>query len=193
MTKYILHGGRTRVDCKSNRDFYRAMFDLDKKSINLLIVPFAKPEEERDFSDKLERIKQLNPDKKIIVKQADQKIFEEQITWADVIYLVGGDTKLLKKELDKIPNLKYLFNNKIVAGSSAGFIVLSKYYFDQDYPDSILHGLNILPIKAISHFGLPNIYNKSFQKELSELEKFHLEEGLETIVLAETEFVVREG
>jgi len=191
MIKFILHGGRSQIDCENNRKFYQEIVNLDKKEINFLIVSFAKPKDQRDFSEQIEKFIRFNPEKEINFNQASEGNFEEQIKDSDVIYLRGGDTGSLKKELVKIADLKKPFDGKTVAGSSAGFIVLSKYYYDQDY-DKIMEGLNILPIKAISHFGLPNQYGQDFEDELKELEEFKKEEDLETIALKETEFIVKE-
>ncbi|MEI6499173.1 MAG: NUDIX domain-containing protein [bacterium] len=190
MIKFILHGGKSRIDCENNRLFYQAMFDFDSDEINLLVVSFAKPEGQRDFTEELNKIIKLNPNKKINFEQATEIEFIEQIKKADSIYLRGGDTDSLKQVLSQFSNFKYLLDGKIIAGSSAGFIALSKYYYDQDY-DAIIDGLNILPIKTISHFGLPNQYNLDCVKELEDLDAYKAEEGLETIALKETEFVIK--
>lgn len=55
--------------------------------------------------------------------------FVEQIKQADVIYLKGGNTNWLHDRLAEIPDLINLLSGKIVAGSSAGALVLSKYYY----------------------------------------------------------------
>jgi peptidase E len=190
MIKFILHGGKSRIDCENNRKFYQTMFKLDKKEVNFLVVSFSKPKGSRDFSAELEKIVKLNLHKIINFQPATEEEFEQQIKEADVIYLRGGDAEPLKKELAALPDLVHLFAGKIVAGSSAGFIVLARYYYDQDY-DSILEGLNILPVKAISHYGLPNMYCRDFATEIKNLQEYKKEEGLETIAIKETEFVAR--
>ena len=190
MTKYILHGGKSRIDCENNRKFYKEIFNIDKKEINFLVVSFAKSKDDRDFSEQLEKMKQLNPDKIIHFVQAVEKEFVKQLKKADVVYLRGGSIKPLMHELEKI-DFKELIKNKIVAGSSAGFCVLAKYFYDNDF-DTIGEGLGILPVKAFTHFGLPNQYDYDFDKELKHLQDYKIEENLPTIALRETEFIIQE-
>ena len=192
MTKFILHGGKSRVDCENNRKFYREMFNIDKENVNLLIISFARPKDKwRLPQEEVDKIIRLNPDKQIYFQSATQEGLIRQLEFADLVYLRGGDyTHQLKDILGNVKDLKSHFYGKIISGSSAGFIALAKYYFDQD-DDTIQEGLNILPIKAISHFGLPNDYGRDFKKELEELKEYKKEEALETIALKETEFIIK--
>lgn len=193
MIKFILHGGKSRIDCKSNRQFYQQLFKLDKKEVNFLVVSFARPIDQQELpKEEINKIIQLNLDKRIDFILAHEERFTKQLEKADCVYFRGGDTNLLKDILKPIKNLKNYFDGKIIAGSSAGFIVFAKYYFDQDY-SAIQKGLDFLPIKAMSHYGLPNSYGESFEKELDELRKYRKEENLETIALRETEYIIRES
>jgi len=192
MTKFILHGGRVRIDCKSNDEFLKAIFDNGKKDTKFLVAGFARPKGEWDLApDQIDRIIQLNKEKTIKFRLATKENLVDELEWADTILLRGGDTLKLIDELKKVKDLKEVFKGKIVAGSSAGFIALAKYFYDQDH-DKILDGLNILPIKAISHFNLPNQYNKDCKKELMKLKEYKKKENLETVALKETEFIIRE-
>jgi len=192
MTKFILHGGQSRQDCENNRNFYRAMFDLDKNEINSLVVSFARPTEAWNLpEEEIVKIKTLNPKKIIHFHTASKENFIEELKAADVVYIRGGNTCKLIVELKKTPNFIELIQDKLVAGSSAGALSLAKYYFSQD-DDGISEGLGILPAKMITHFGLPNNYNQSFEPELKTLRDYKKDEALKTIALRETEFVVIE-
>ncbi len=191
MTRFILHGGNAEADCENNSQFYQEIFDLDKDEVNFLIISFARPLGEWSMpAAKKEKIINLNENKKINFVDATRENFLEELATADSVYIQGGDTEQLRGVLINFPDLNTLFNSKIIAGSSAGFLVLAKYYYG-DLPD-ICDGLNILPIKALSHYGLPNMYNNDFEKELISLKQYQPEENLETIALRETEFIIRD-
>lgn len=217
MTKYILHGGQTKIDCESNTQFFREFLNLQKNEITILLCYFARAGEEwtkLEEQDK-EKISDINCHscagrnlekgigfpghsdacprmtlkKKITFILASKDKFLNQLVKSDVLYLRGGDGHIIRDVLSKYDDLGSLFQNKIMAGSSAGANVLAKYYYDQD-TGRIEEGLGILPVKTICHYGDGNMYGRSFEKELADLTD--LEGNLETIVLKETQFVVRE-
>ncbi len=97
-----------------------------------------------------------------VVADPDPAKFAEQAKWADVIYVRGGKTVMLKDVLKNIPDFKGLIERKIYAGSSAGATVLAKHYYSTT-DDVIREGLGILPIKVMPH------YNESKQDKLEEL------------------------
>jgi peptidase E len=168
------------------------MFNLDKKEISFLIVSFARPTEAWDLpEEEIVKIKTLNQNKIIHFHTASKENFIKELKVADVVYVRGGNTSKLVAELKKTTDFNDLIQGKVVAGSSAGALALAKYYFSQD-EDSISEGLGILPAKMITHFGLPNNYNQSFEPELKTLQEYKKEESLKTIALRETEFVIIE-
>lgn len=112
---------------------------------------------------------------------ADAEILTKQIKEATAIYLHGGDTPKLFAALKQIQNLKELFQNKTIAGSSAGVYVLSKYYYTEYY-DTYNEGLNILPIKSICH------YSDERAKKLESLKNFR--EELEVVTIEEEKFKI---
>jgi peptidase E len=189
MTKYILHGGRARIENKSNKRFFEEILNISNKEVTVLLLNFAKPKSKWPEYVKSEKkwFRKAARDKKVNFIIADTTNVVEQIKKSDVIYMAGGDGHLIKKELDKVPNLAKLFNGKTVAGSSAGTNVLAKYFFTNDY-DRIEAGLGILPIKTICHIGKGNMYGKDYAKEIKQLEKYHPE--FETIALKETEYKI---
>ena len=72
--------------------------------------------------------------------------------------------KYLTKEMKKVANLKQLFKDKIIAGSSAGVYTLSKYYYSNDLK-KIFQGLGVLNIKVYCHIKktdsrIVNVLNK---------------------------------
>lgn len=155
MTKFILHGGNTGVENKDNNAFF-SEFTKDfsnTKSVNILLVYFSRNESKWVDLEKqdIEKITKFSKNKNIIFKTAKEDIFEEQMKKADVIYFRGGDTYKLLEKLIKIKNLKSLFDNKIVIGSSAGACVLGKYFYDNDY-DKLDNGLGMVDYKIFCHY-----------------------------------------
>jgi len=184
MTKYILHGGNTSTQSEDNNKFFFEIIKDLPSPINLLIVYFSREDEEWP--------KLLKQDKKVInsiaegksinfvLADKDTKKFVQQVKNADAIYMRGGETSMLKKALIGIKDLKGLFDNKVIAGSSAGAYVLSRYYMSSR--GEMGEGLGILPIKTFAH------YEESRKSELDKLK--HFGDKLTTYPLEEMKFVV---
>ena len=186
MTKYILHGGATRVKSQSNRDFFIEILKDLSEPINLLISVHAKkPEEWEEIFEVLKEIFiEISNNKNItfVLASADTKILTQQIKEATAIYLHGGNTPKLFEALKQVPNLKELFQNKTIAASSAGVYVLSKYYYTQDY-ENLCEGLNILPIKSICHHS---------EAKMGDLEKLkNFKEEMEVVAIEEEKFIIK--
>jgi len=187
MIKFILHGGQTGLDRESNNKFFK---EIAKSGSKVLLVYFAKPRkewEEKSFQD-MNRIQAACKTKALEYMVANPEIFEEQIEWSNVVYFRGGSGHLIIEPLRKIKNWNKLLDGKTVAGSSAGANVWAKYYYDQDYPETIEEGLGVLPIKTICHFGSGNCYGKDFELELEKL--IAHKEDIETIPLREGEYTI---
>jgi peptidase E len=165
MTKYILHGGAWQKEA-GYKDFFLEMVKGLASPINVLCVYFAR--EKKEWSSCLAEDKAkftlAAPSKKLNVLMADTSptIFTQQIKKADIIYLRGGDSHILQKYLEKINNIENLWRDKVVGGSSAGALVLSKYYFEND-DNTFNKGLGILPVKIICH------YTKDMEDKLKKL------------------------
>ena len=137
MTKYLLHGGATRTLSKSNHDFFVEIVKNLKTGGSLLICLHAK--ERQNWTERFEELKKRfieetdRGDLNYILGSDAIKMLTTQITNAQTIYIHGGETPWLMATLKQISNLKSLFKNKVIAGSSAGAYVLSKYYYSNDY------------------------------------------------------------
>lgn len=184
MTKYILHGGKTSLKSADNKKFFQEIVKDLVSPINLLIVYFARVESEwqKLLKQDKENFISANPGKVInfVLANKNKDIFINQIKEANAIYMRGGETIMLVNALKNIKNLKELFKDKVVAGSSAGAYVLSRYYIDSK--DRLGKGLGILPIKSFAH------YNDTRKDELNRLKNHN--EKLSTYALEEGKFVV---
>ncbi|MFA6383536.1 MAG: Type 1 glutamine amidotransferase-like domain-containing protein [Parcubacteria group bacterium] len=194
MTKYILNGGMTRIPCESNDNFFKEIITSVKKPVKVLLVFFAAerkrwPELEEEHKEKF--FSRANGKKiEFGIASVDVKKFIQQVGWCDVVYIRGGLTPVLQKQLEKVPNFKDLIKNKIVAGSSAGALVFAKYYYEQDY-DKIFEGLGYLPVKMITHYLCSGEYAATSGKDkLKILENY--KEKLPIYAIPETEFIIVE-
>lgn len=187
MTKYFLHGGEAGRQTPNNKKFFFELANGLSGKINILSVLFARDKaiwDEKFEEDKI-NFSSASPEKDFsFVLASDQTdTFIQQLKQANIIFIKGGDTHILQKYLVKIPDLKNLFDGKIVAGISAGALVLSKYYAT-DEGTKFYEGLGILAIKTFTH------YTDEKHETLEELKKYT--EHLETYAIPEEKFFVIE-
>ena len=143
----------------------------------VLLVYFAR--DVRDWKSLFEDDKK-NFGHSVRLSMATTKDFSKEVMDSNIIYLRGGDTYKLLKELRKI-NFKKLIKGKVIGGSSAGVYVLVKYYYS-NHADELRRGLGILNIKAFCHFS------QDKKDKLKMLKEY--KEKLKTYVLKDTEFIV---
>jgi peptidase E len=181
MTKYILHGGFDKNISYIKDEFFQQTLKETQENVKIFLVFFA------EFDEYLElRIKQCKDQfennkgsKNLEFKMATEENFIEGCAWADVIFLSGGRTVKIIEKLEKFENLKQVFDNKIVAGDSAGANVLSQLFYSRKSKE-ITKGLGIIPLKIIVH------YTEDMGNPLAEIEP-----SFETLFLHEYETVVR--
>jgi peptidase E len=154
-TKFILHGGFNPEKIKEdNSDFYTEILKGTPQITKLLLVPFAKDADRVALSIKKvssEFIKNNSWNKHIEIKVASEHEFIEQLLWADVIYFHGGVSLRLLETLKKFSSLEKCLAHKTVAGESAGANVWARYFYSPQ-ADTVVEGLDVLPIKIIPHF-----------------------------------------
>ena len=155
MAKFVLHGGETKVDSKSNRDFFAEMVLGLKENDKILLVYFARDENvwpKLFAEDKPKFLRLAKVNMELIMADKDINKFREQLEFADVVYMRGGHNEYLYKALEQINNLGEILDKKVaVAGSSAGANVLSEYYYSTTN-GTVKKGLGILPIKVFPHY-----------------------------------------
>jgi peptidase E len=153
MTKFVLSSGGIKKT-PNFKKFVGDIFDGSGSSPKVLLCFFAEPRE--DWEDKFMSFSKLIKES---VKQrvspefilASQENFKQEVIDSDIIYFYGGDFELLKYRLSQY-DLRKLLQNKTVAGSSSGFVIFIKTFFDSDYR-KVNYGLNFIPIKTLPHFG----------------------------------------
>jgi len=182
MIKYVLHGGEKRNETMDVSHFFRELTYTDKSTLNVLLVYFARPENMwEELSQKDKNHFENGVSKPIVIKVATLGTFEEDLVWADIIYLKGGDGPMLTDKLSRYHDLIGKFDGKVVGAISAGVNALSKYYYSLK-GDRVLEGLGILNVKVFTHF------ENDMTEELTELERHN--EDLDVLTIPEGEFVV---
>lgn len=155
MTKYILHGGAAKKETEDNRKFFIEITKGLPDPVSLLIVCFAK---KKDIWDEVFENVKLTfswalPEKQIefVLASENTETFIEQIKKANALYMLGGETRVLRDYLAKVDNLEELWSGKVIAGSSAGALALAKYWYEND-DDTYNKGLGIFPFKLFCHY-----------------------------------------
>lgn len=191
MTKYILQGGGMKeFSFKKYINLWKLLNLIPRKS-KVLMVFFARPKEDWEIlcnETKNFRFVFGRWDIDYVLASDDTAEFIKQIKECDVIYFRGGNTPMLQKKLEEVSDFRQLLEDKIVIGSSAGSLVFTKYYYDQDY-DQIFEGLNFLNVKMITHYKSKGEYaGTSGDDKLKMLKDF--KEELPVYAIRETEFVI---
>jgi len=153
MTKYILHGGDTKVVNPDNDSFFAEMTRGLNGKVNVLLNYFAREpsEVEQCANEDQERFLQNSENKELEFETADENNLRDQLGTSQIMYIRGGNTAQLVGKMRKTPGVENLFDGKVIGGSSAGVYVLAKYYWENDN-STLGDGLGIFNIKALCHY-----------------------------------------
>lgn len=153
MTTYILHGGGMHEEGESNDRMYDRIVEAVPQDGTILLCYFAS--EESDRPTLLDRTKnrigsRIVP-KNIQFVTTTEETFMADAKTADAIIFRGGSTNRLLATLRSYPDLKEVFEGKLVMGSSAGAYALSAYNYDKS-ENSTREGLGFVPVRTICHY-----------------------------------------
>lgn len=149
-TKYILQSGGIKNYPAKKKKFHQEVFAETKKP-KVLICFFAQPREnwEEKYPISCQSIED-DTNANAEYRLAMPATFVEDCTWADIIYMLGGDDHLSRYWFDQF-DLPKIWKGKIVAGNSATSYVLAKHFWTNDWRQC-MDGMGILPIKFTGHF-----------------------------------------
>ena len=153
MTKYILVGGADKSATSEQKSaLSQAIWVEAQRPPNILSVLFSRPREDWESGyDSFRRyFTELFGDA-YDVQLAFPGTFDEQVKWADVIYIHGGDETLLAYWLSQY-DLEKLFADKVVVGSSAGAEYLSAFFWTPDWRE-IKQGSALVNVSVIVHYS----------------------------------------
>lgn len=198
MTRYLLQSGGLKKQPKKAESYFSELFAGSANDLKLLWCFFAsEPEEyESNFAHYIKTFTPFFPPAYTPNhKLANQKTFEEDLSWCDVVYLHGGNFDLIKNCLKDF-DLTEIFKSKTVGLNSASGMVLSEYSWSCD-TQTIEDGFGILPVKFIPHFEAALVPNGSslslidWQQAKHELTK-HGDQSLPLVALTEGDYIVLE-
>lgn len=152
-TKIIVSGGYANEVNPENTKFFTEIVSNTPDELSILIILFAKPEEEwnKKSQQVIDQFERLEKSKNIKYTIATHYGLEDQLDESDIIYIHGGNTALLIKSIQQHPDFIEKIKGKIVAGESAGTYLLSTCFYSKTLSE-IRDGLGIIPIKVICHF-----------------------------------------
>ncbi len=154
---YIVHGGNANHRNPENEKFFQEiMKSFDLRLISVLLVYFAEDGDEYErmkFEDE-EMFRKATPNF-VQFEIAQEDILEDQIRESNVIYLHSGNTSKLLKILKKHTDLKEMFEDRVVAGESAGSYVLSKWFYSKS-EKGLFQGMGLIPAATICHYDGKN-------------------------------------
>jgi peptidase E len=188
-TKFILHGGRIRHQNEGNNAFLREVTKDLNDGDEILFIGFARRDEEnrQEVYERDAALIRAQTDKDIIITNATHEDLMEQAKRAKAIFVTGGDSPELVKDIQQYPDFTHAIRGKVYAGSSAGACLVSTYYFGCNPPE-VFRGLGWLPIRLLVHYGSEE-YNAT-EEAVAKLER--CPDSLELVKIPEYEWVVRE-
>jgi len=152
MKRLILVGGRPWEGTEAKR-LVSAILRDSGASVNIALCLFAVPERDRDQtrSWNIDRFSHYCDPKRLHWKVLATEDFAATSSWAHIIYIPGGATHVLREQLASYPELDRLWDNKTIAGSSAGAVSLcTQYVYLQN--KTFGEGLGWVPVSAIPHY-----------------------------------------
>lgn len=154
-TKFVLRGGFNPGEGSRNDAFFKEILETAPQKANVLLVYFAKEKDRVDFNKKedIEQFEKNKGNRALFFEIADEKIFEDQIKRANIVYLHGGLSTKLLSALEPFTDLKEMFEGKIIAGDCAGANVLCRSFYSEIL-ETTFNGLGILPFNIICHYAL---------------------------------------
>lgn len=186
MVKFVLLGGYAHKASDGGRAFYRELV-AGYPSPRVLMCYFARPIEqwEKTFAEDILTFASCLDGAGPNFVLARKEEFIEQLKEADVLYLKGGDTKMLADSLASSPGWEKLLTGKCCAGTSAGAEVIAKYSYNLDYL-SFYEGMGLLPVKILVHYRSDYLPNIDWEEITNQTNAFHPD--LPLITLREGEF-----
>lgn len=174
-TKYVLHGGAAQHDHSKNDFFFEEVLKDTFDIVKILLVEFAgrKAREKLNLQIDSNHFTKVKGNKILEFEKATLKNFLSQIKNNDVIYFGGGTTIKLLKSTNKYKDLGTSFENKIIAGESAGMNFLAKYCYSKS-GGGVIKCLGVLPIKTYPHWD--GIKNKELENTEPKLKTVYLKE-----------------
>jgi peptidase E len=181
-------GGRPWVAADGGQALVGAMLRYYPVAAKVAFCNFAQPESDWQETQHINSVMfdEFRGATAITYQTMNSSNFTEVSAWADVIYIPGGTPAILKQKLNAFPDLAQLWDNKVVAGASAGADVLCAYYpYLQD--KTIQQGFGWVAASLVPHWRNDGEDEHAQTWAEAELLKRHPE--LPVLCIPEGEFV----
>lgn len=146
-------GGRPWFAEDGGKKFVETLFRYYPGNVNVAFCIFAQPESdwEETRSVNTETFIKHGGNRRIVCKTMTAENIAEISAWADVIYLPGGSPSVLRERLNVCGDLATLWDDKVIAGSSAGADIFCQgFIYLQD--KTCGEGLGWIPAACIPHW-----------------------------------------
>jgi len=153
MKRLVLMGGRPWLAADGGAACAAALFRYAGKSPKLAFCIFAQPESDWHATEQANTaiLNANSGGRHVTYRTMTPQNVTEVSNWADIIYVPGGNSHVLKEKLASIPGLAALWDGKLVAGSSAGAVTLcERYIYLQD--KTFGQGLGWVKASCIPHW-----------------------------------------
>jgi peptidase E len=191
-TKFVLHGGRLKLDDVRNDTYFRELVKDLHDGDTVLIISFACREQDkrREVFEREKGYLQRQTSADINIQDATYENLIEQIRQAKVIHISGGESPELVKDMQRYPDFIPSLRGKVVGGTSAGACLFSTYYYYGEY-GGVVEGLGVFPIRLMVHYGNPEFYGTA--ENLEKLKDEPATRPLELLTLSECEWITKEA
>ena len=151
------------VNIKECLEIKRKFLSSTKRKI-VLIIPWSTRNSEKEIRYRRiirEYFKDLGIRSIFLNREDTLTQVEEKFNSVDVIYLPGGDTFLLLREIRKRNIEKFIENfNGLIIGNSAGALILSKCFFSSENSKGLFHkGLGLVNFCLVVHYTEERVSN----------------------------------
>ena len=130
MKRLILMGGRPWECDDGGKRFTQVLFRYFPKQVKLAFCIFAQPEADWQETEawNTKMFDSFKAGREITFQTMTADNFSEVSSWANIIYIPGGDPYQLKEKLEACGDVPGLWDGKVIAGSSAGADILCTQY-----------------------------------------------------------------
>jgi peptidase E len=191
MKRLILMGGRPWFAQDGGKKFVDVLFRYFPKEVKLAFCIFAQPESDWQETTKVntEMFNKFGGKRTILYQTMTAKNFAEVSAWADIVYLPGGDTYVLKEKIQACGDIATLWDDKVVAGSSAGADLFCEgFAFLQD--KTFGRGLGWVKASCIPHWRSKDFAGYTTKDwDWAEQESLRQLPDMPVLCLPESEFV----
>lgn len=191
MKRLILMGGRPWLGEDGGKNLAETLFRYFVSEVKLAFCLFAQPENEWEETQRYNKgvFEKFKGSRKLAYQVMTADNFRAVSAWADIVYIPGGEPNKLLKEIQACGDVAKLWDDKVIAGSSAGADLFCKaFIYLQD--KSFGEGLGWVQAICIPHWRSPEWKDyTSADWDFAEAEALRQHPELPALCIPESKFV----